>query len=327
MSRRKATDLSFRHRIAPFFTAKEGNFKVIILCIIAATTFWFFSALNKSDYTTQINYPISFVYASDSTYPLSQLPEEVRLQVNGGGWDLLRKTLLVDVRPIEVTLDEPTRVKYITGQSLAGDIEASLGDVRLEYILTDTLRINIDSVLTKEVVVAVDSASVDLEENHWITSSILLKPQVVRVVGPASVIRQAPDTLTVSIPDQEIAEDYEETLPLSYTSPLAEVIPDEADVQFEVDDFVVFNRSVPLIKLNFPIDSSAFLVEDRVKVNFWVKESLVDDMIVDSTDFRVVVDFSKARQDSTLVPIVTKKPSFIKNLSVEPRLLRLRYDS
>ena len=299
----------------------------MVLCIIAATTFWFFSALNKSDYTTQINYPVTFAYPEDSTYPLSQLPEEIRLQVNGGGWDLLRKTILVNVQPIEITLDEPTKVKFITGRSLTEDIEANLGDIRLEYILTDTLRINIDSVLSKEITITVDSASVDLEENHRITSGVSTTPRVAKVVGPASVIRQAPDTLVVEIPDQEIGDDYEETISLSYTSPMAEITPDEVEVKFSVADFVSFNRSVTLLKRNFPTDSSVTLNSDKVKVSFWIEESLVEDIAVDSIDFRVVADFGRAQPDSTLVPVVTKSPEFARNLTVEPNPLKLRYGS
>ncbi len=91
-----------------------------------------------------------------------------------------------------------------------------LGDVRLNYIVTDTLRINIDGVLEKQVRVVVDSNNVDLEENHWITSPIALQPNFVTLHGPASVVGQASDTLTINLPDREI----DETLRIHGATPL-----------------------------------------------------------------------------------------------------------
>ncbi len=113
MNKRRKKDLPLWQRLNQRFSAKEGNLKIVLLCVLAATTFWFFSALNKTDYTTRLDYPIVFSYPTDSTYLLSQLPENISVQVSGGGWHLLRKTLLVNTRPVQITLDEPTRVKAI----------------------------------------------------------------------------------------------------------------------------------------------------------------------------------------------------------------------
>ncbi len=293
--------------------------------MLAATTFWFFSALNKNDYTTQINYPIVFAYEADSTYLLSQLPEDISMQVNGGGWDLLRKTLSINVQPIEVDLEEPTKVKYITGESLSETVRTLLGDVRLDRILTDTLRINIDSTLTKEVVVLLDSTTVGLEEAHWITSPVLVNPQRATLKGPASVVNQAPDTLVVQLPEQEISSDYEETVSISYTNPMAEVSPEEAEVRFSVDRFVAFSKSVPLTLRHFPRDSSAYLAQKTVQVNFWVEETVAEDISVDSVDFRVIADLRRTGPDSLLVPVVRRQPDFARQVIVVPRQLRVQY--
>lgn len=295
------------------------------LCVIAATTFWFFSALNKSDYTTQINYPITFSYPTDSTYLLSQLPENIRVQVNGGGWNLLRTTLTLNTPPIEVTLDEPTRIDYITGQSLTDKVRATLGDVRVDRIITDTLRINIDSTLEKTVTLAVDSTTIDLEENYWITSSVSLTPRTVKLMGPASVINQVPDTLPIELPDQEIDEDYEATVPLHYVNTMAEIVPPEANVRFRVANFVPLSQRVPIAMLNFPPDSSVYLPQDQADVNFWVKESLADQLPEDSIFFRVVANYNNASSDSTLSLTVSKRPNFARKVTVVPGNVKLRY--
>ena len=307
---------------------KRGNFKVVSLCVIAATTFWFFSALNKPDYTTRIEYPITFSYRTDSTYLMDQLPESITLQVNGGGWNLVRKTLLVNAQPMEITLDDPTNTKFITGQSLATEIERVLGDVRLDNIITDTLRINIDSMLEKSVTVALDSTQIDLEENYWLTSPVTINPRTVTLRGPASVISQAPDTLTISLPDQEIDELYEATVPLSYVNTMVEAIPRETNVRFSVAAFVPINQRVPLTHLNFPTDSSVYLLQRQVNVSYWMKEEFAEENSIDSATFKVVANFYNINpRDSTLVPTVSVYPNFARRITVRPRKLKVRYGS
>ena len=328
MNKRRKKDLPLWQRISQRFPAKEGNLKIVLLCMLAATTFWFFSALNKTDYTTRLEYPVVFSYPTDSTYLLSQLPENISVQVSGGGWNLLRKTLLVNTRPVQITLDEPTKVKSIPGQALTEEVEAVLGDVRLNYIVTDTLRINIDGVLEKQVRVVVDSNNVGLEENHWITSSIALQPNFVTLHGPASVVSQASDTLMVRLPDREIDERYSATVPLRYINTMVQVVPPEAQISFEVSPFVNFKKRVPLTTANFPRDSSVYLGLDQVTINFWVRESLANENLLDSTSFTVVADLSDASaRDSTLVPVVREHPAYARRISVRPAKLKVRYGS
>ena len=326
MNKRNKKDTSLWHRIKQAFPVKKGNLKVVTLCILAATTFWFFSALNKPDYTTRINYPITFSYRTDSTYLLNALPKSITLQVNGGGWNLVRRTLLVNAQPMEITLEEPTKTKFISGQSLAGEIERALRDVRLDNIVTDTLHIDIDSMLEKTVVVALDSTLINLEENHWLTSPVAIAPRTVTLRGPASIISQAADTLAVSLPDQNIDENYKATVPLSYINPMVEVIPQEANVQFAVAAFLPVNKRVPLTRLNFPKDSSAYLPQNQVNVSFWMRETLVENNPVDSAQFKVVANFAKVDpQDSTLVPMVSVYPPFARRITVRPNKLKVRY--
>ena len=326
MSKHNRKDSSLWHRLGHLVPVKKGNFKVVALCVIAATTFWFFSALNKPDYTTRIDYPITFSYRTDSTYLLSQLPESITLQVNGGGWNLIRRTLLVNAQPMEVTLENPTTTKFITGQSLASEIERALGDVRLDNILTDTLRIDIDSMAKKDVIVALDSTQIDLEENYWLTSPVAISPRTATLRGPASVVHQAADTLMITLPDQEIDESYETTVPLTYINTMVEVIPKETNVQFAVAAFVPVNKRVRLTRLNFPRDSSVYLPQNRVNISFWMRESLVEDNPVDSAQFKVVANFFNINpRDSTLMPIVSTRPDFARRITVRPKKLKVRY--
>jgi hypothetical protein len=108
------------------------------MCLMAATTFWFLNALNK-DYSTRLSYPIEFDY-DDSTYiSISTLPKKVRLNVSGYGWNLLKKSLQVNANPLNYRVANPLQARYITGSNLLQPITEQLRDIRVNYVVEDTI--------------------------------------------------------------------------------------------------------------------------------------------------------------------------------------------
>ena len=100
--------------ILKLFLALFGNnWRAILLSVLAATTFWFFNALNKN-YSTRLNYPLGFSFTRDSVVVVNPLPDKVVVDVSGGGWNLMRKTFLFSATPILLQLDNPTEIKFFT---------------------------------------------------------------------------------------------------------------------------------------------------------------------------------------------------------------------
>jgi hypothetical protein len=56
----------------------QRNWRAVVLCIFAATVFWFFNALNKT-YTTNLRFPLSFDYDHENFVPVKALPRDVRI--------------------------------------------------------------------------------------------------------------------------------------------------------------------------------------------------------------------------------------------------------
>ena len=306
------------------FPSPEGNLKVIVLCVIAATTFWFFSALNKSDYSTKIEYPITFTYDADSTVVLSELPENIIVDVTGGGWNLLRKTFSINSPPMEIPLEDPTNTSYILGRNLAQDVSERLqGDLRLNYVVTDTIFIDIEKKAQKEIIIAIDSAQLDLAGNYRITSPIAVVPKTAVMVGPESHINAASDTLMIQIPEEEISEDYDETLQLEYEgSQYINLTPNQTEVYFEVDPFTLLTQEVQPTLINFPEDSSLTLAQDVVSISFWMPEDLLE--ADDSLHFEVVADLEKMNNpDSTIAPELVAYPPYATDILLLPTQLKV----
>lgn len=292
--------------------------------MIAATTFWFFSALNKSDYSTKIEYPITFIYDTDSTVVLSELPENIIIDVTGGGWNLLRKTFSIDKTPVEIPLEDPTRTSYILGSNLVQNISEKLqGDLRLNYVVTDTIFIDIEKRAQKEVMLEIDSLLIDLAGNHRVTSPITIVPKTAIMVGPESQINNAPDTLMIRITEEEISENYDETIQLAYEGAQhVSLTPNQAEVHFEVAPFTLLTQEVEPTLVNFPEDSSLVLAQDVVSISFWMPDDLLE--TDDSLHFEVMADLEKMNTtDSTITPQLFAHPQYATDILLLPTQLKV----
>ena len=117
---------------------RKANWKVILLCFSTAATFWFFNALNKV-YTTRIDYPLNIVFNKDSLVAVKDPPEEIPVNVTGGGWQLLKRTISINTKPVVVQLENPVQTHFFTANNLLPIFSDQLTDLNINYIATDTI--------------------------------------------------------------------------------------------------------------------------------------------------------------------------------------------
>ncbi len=306
-----------------FASEKKESWKVVLLCLIAATTFWFFNALNDR-YTTRLNYPIQFEFDGSDVVVVEKLPSKIRLDVTGGGWNLLRKTLWFNINPLKVHIDQPAERKFIIGASLLPVISDQIDELTLNYIITDTLYLRIEKRVSKTVAVTIDSASIKLAPRHRISSSISVDPDSITFLGPSSFIDSINDSLKIDIPKEGINENYQATISVRPAdSDLISVSPESVTVRFEVDPFEVYLLDVPIKKINFPADSSRIIREDKVSVSFYIQRGDLDKLKAE--DFEVVANYrTMANADSTVVPVIKQTPDYVWNASVIEKKLKVR---
>ncbi|MEM9671131.1 MAG: hypothetical protein ACFB15_08080 [Cyclobacteriaceae bacterium] len=326
MNQRDKNLQNLHRSIRRLLPSQQGNLKVVILCIIAATTFWFFSALNKEDYTTRIRYPVRFSYPSDSAiYLLSELPRDITVQITGGGWDLLKKSLRVNTSPLTIDLDTPTETKFILGQSLAEPISTQLDNVRLDYVVTDTLRINIDSLVRRNIIVALNTQSLRLAENYRLVSEVSVLPAQIEVGGPVSVVQQLPDTLKVQLEDEEVEGKLETTLPVPIDDERLKVYPDEVMVNLAAELYTRVERRTTLTPVNFPEDSSVYLSQDFITVSFWLPDDLISPAL-SQLPFQAEADLQSLNEnDSTVAVNLVDIPAIASDISISHSRIPVTY--
>lgn len=296
-------------------STKDEKLKVVVLCIIISTTFWFFSALNKSDYVTQINYPIEVVY-NDSLYvALSEIPDKLPLEVTGGGWDLMTRSFGFNMEPLIIELENPIRDNYRLSSNLRQDIVPRLDPVTINYLLEDSLIFNIDERVSIDVELVLDSADIKLSPNQRITSEITLQPNMVRISGPKSLLDTIQRPIRISIGDTEFNKSVDQKFSIrDFGSSLISTDITEVSIKFEVTEFMRKEIELPIHPVNFK-GKTGSIEPKRVVVSY---ETLVSEIRnVDSLNLVLTADYSNLKKADGTIPIeITMKPSFI----LDPKL-------
>ena len=300
-----------------------NNWKVVMFSIMGATTFWLFRALNEQ-HSALISYPIEFVFNRDSTVVMNPLPTVIKIVVSSGGWNLFRRTLIFGVDPLKVELDNPSEVNFLTQSFLSPIVEDQLEGLKINYIVTDTLFLNIERKITKRMRLKVDSLNLSLEKDYQLISSIDIRPDHMMLIGPESIINSFETDFDITPDDNEIDEDFDSRVevPIVFKD-LIQSEPNEVNVSFEVDRFKNVNIEVPIALQNFPINRIPMLRDSMVNLTYRVKESFAEEYSVG--DFRVILNHDFLKTDSIGVPILMKYPDTLKQISMDPQKVRFIY--
>ena len=292
---------------------------------MGAATFWLFRALNKS-HSALISYPIEFVFNVDSTVVMNPLPTTIKIDVSSGGWNLFRRTLIFSIDPIQVELDNPSEVNFLTQSFLSPIVEDQLKGLTINYIVTDTLFLSIERKITKRMILKVDSLSLPLEEDYQLMSNITIQPDHVVLTGPKSIINSFESDFYITLDENNIDEDFNGRVevPIVFED-LIKSYPSEVNVSFEVDKFKNVKIGVPIILQNFPSNRVTTLLDSIVDVTYRVKESFKEDF--SSEDFYVVLDYDFLKTDSLGVPVLIKYPDTLRTVSMDSQKVRFRYEN
>jgi hypothetical protein len=299
--------------------------KVVVLCIVTATTFWFFNALNDN-YTTRISYPIEFNYPDSAMVVVEELPDNVKINVSGGGWNLLRKTFWFTIDPVVIELEDPANEKFVLGSTLYPTISDQMTEIQLNFIETDTLWVAIDSLKQQKSVLKFDSAAVKLASNFRITSSISLSTDTAIFTGPKRFVDSIPSEIILKTKKDAIDSDFKEDIMLStFGSSLVRRNPVEVEVRFQVARFINQELMLPFKMINVPTDSFNYkMIDSLATLKFQIREELANQYNLDS--FSIVVDYElMSPNDSTVIPILESSPNMLKATDIKLDTLNYNY--
>lgn len=258
------------------------NWKAVVLCFVAATVFWFFNALNKT-YTTTISFPLAFEYDEENFVAVSGLPQNVRLNVTGNGWELFKRSTGVKRESLQIPLERPGEVKKIVGTGLKFSFTNQLNGLEINHVLNDTIYVDLEPKTERWIHVQVDSVQYNLKKGYGLTSDIAVLPDSVLIQGPKRIVERVKDPFRLTIPERNIDEHYIADIPVELPYPEVTVArPPVVSVMFNVEEIVTVSDSIRLKLANIPPEVSEIMNLQRIPVLLSLPESYARPAVIDS---------------------------------------------
>lgn len=292
------------------------NWKAVVLCIFAATVFWFMNALNKT-YTTNLRFPLAFEYDRDHFVPVASLPYDIRINVTGNGWDLFRRSAGVKIPPLEIPLERPMETRKIVGSTLPAYFANQIEGLEINYVLTDTLYVDLEPKTSRWVHLALDTTSLKIKKEYALASAISILPDSIRIDGPRRVINRIEDPVKIALSFEDIDEHFMEDIEV--TLPDADLIkrnPPTVAVMFNVQKEIIVQDSIELKIENLPTNVWPVIGRRRIPVTIGIPQNMMDQYVRDSVT--AVLDLKNLKHGSGMMqPHIVGLPPFSKIITVD----------
>ncbi|QRR01823.1 hypothetical protein [Dyadobacter sandarakinus] len=198
------------------------------------------NVLNKDNYSIKLNYPLEIEYDQSAFVPMQPLPKRISVNVSGDGWNLLQKSWLsFNANPVKYKVLNPNEASFINSTTLTDQITELFPNLHVNYVVADTFELNFERKIRKIIPIRVDSTNINVRDGYVISSIINVSPSLISVDGPASLIRNYPDTIRIAVPTPKIQNNYDESVPIPLpVSPLVEVSHRDVYISFEVAQYL-----------------------------------------------------------------------------------------
>ena len=197
--------------MAGSFGFNRINWNAMALCILAATVFWLFSALNK-DHVSTLAVPLQVV-VNDSLYiAIARNPESIKVQVEGKGWDLLVKQFGWRLDPLTVRIENPVAQTFLLTQSMVRQIREATGNLRILHFTTDTLHFRYDEKTTRQVQISADLSAIRYKKGYDVLDSVTIQPNTISITGPSYLINKITDPLIIRPSENRVSGKFQKNI-------------------------------------------------------------------------------------------------------------------
>jgi len=289
-----------------------------------AIIIWLLNALNKN-YTTEISYPIAYTKFPPHKILVSDVPDHLRLKVNGHGYALLSYKLTN--RPIPINF----QVSSYTMNNMPGDsagfylltryarerVSRQLsGDLQLLEISPDSLIFRFASEERKMVPVR---PLIDFQTGRGFTlrNGIQIDPDSIRVKGPDIYLDTMKYVYTKEVNLGQLEKSYTGTLQVQRL-PHFSYSTEKLDCTIELEKLTEVQVSVPLQIAGLPDSLRMQTFPQEVRVTGRIGLSNYERIVPEA--FWIEVDYNDIQSGRTRLPVKVKtKPEDLSGVTVYPQ--------
>lgn len=314
--------MNFNKVFVNLFQFNRTNWKAVFLCFLAASVFWLFNAFNKS-YATTVRFPLRFDYNQQLYEPIAILPNEIYLNVSGNGWDLFRKTLGFRLPELVIPLERPTEIRKIVGSTLSPLLDDQLDGLQINYILIDTLRIQLDYKGARTIKLIPDVTKASFRKGFGRISPITILPDSVTFEGPKSLLQDRRDSITLPVTARELDESYREEVEIRVDNKgLYRSNPPVAIIMFEVGPVEVVETKI-LVRVAHMPTSVRFSYIDSIKLTVQIPKAQSNDFHLSQSSMNALLDLKdRTRGTYSIYPQIMGLPPYAEIISLDSLVVR-----
>lgn len=296
----------------PFFVQKTDQLKVVALCVVVATTFWFLNAFNKT-YTTVFSFPIAYNYDKEKYIPLEPLKTSVEISLTGQGWDLLKEAFSVENEPILITPSKLPGIEFISARVIENRSLSLLERFQINEILTDSLKCNFDYKISKLVNLKLPLDSISLGNGYAIVSDIEVTPKQVHISGPASVLEGLRDTMRLKL-HEIVEDDFDDEIALDFPQSVISAL-EEVNIRFDIAPYIEVTRTLPYTIVNK--NSNLAFRPKKILVKAYLPEKFQKNLVDSTIKLQLDLTHFTFEKDTVLPVQIMGFPKFVKYVTVE----------
>lgn len=285
---------------------------------------WFLNALSKN-YTTEIEFPLSYVDFPEDRVYIGQLPKELTLRVNAHGYAILRYNLFRKPSPISFQLSAITFNRpggdnsrgYLLTRYMRDQVTSQLPpELQLLDLKPDTLFFQFARSITKKVKIVPD-LRFDVDNQFTIRDGISLVPDSVVVTGPDLILDTLREVPTVRSELGQLSKNFSDKVRLKKIPDL-EYSLSRVDCNIELERYTEVQLNLSIGVLNLPDTISLQTFPSRVKFTCNVGLSKFDR--VSANLIRAVVDYEEIEEGSRLMDVhIQNAPVYLLSYDYYPK--------
>lgn len=312
------------------FNKASSNRKlyVFLFCLTLAIFFWLLNALSKK-ITTNIVFNVSYVNSPKERVVINELPPKIDVKIKGLGFDLLayklslkQSNLVINLAQIE---DEDKSFSKIEKVQLPttfflSSIANQLGEnIEIKEFNPSMLNFVFDEKKEKTVKI-LSNTTIDFEKQFQLFGQIQIKPAVVKIIGPASVI----DTIEAVYLEKRNYEKLSKTVSESigfasiYNQQKITFNNNKVLLLIPVEKYTESSVIIKLGSLNTPDSLLIKAIPNEVELKFMLPLSKMASLA--SAQFKAVIDYNQINETHShkLKVDLVEYPNYIKVQNITP---------
>ena len=290
---------------------------ILMVCIGIAFVFWLFTKLS---YVYRSTLRVELVYELPSDKVLSSPPPaHLDLDVEASGWELLGLHFRSKKYVMDVSLGD-NQPKTLNAITIKGKIARQLPeDVRILELRPDAIQLIPEALVRKIIPIVLDNQVV-LGEQYHIKDSVIIRPTMVEVSGPASVIADIDSWISLPLIKQNVNTGFQTKIGIKpHPNANIKFEPDAVNVQIDVEQVTEKKLEIEIERRGVPDSILLVLLPQRITISCIVGLEAYDDL--NSEEFSAFVDFSKIdlyNQNEIKIELESY-PDYISKINYHPK--------